>query len=444
MVDSIVSSIPINRFNFTKSELLSYFENSWRLTEILFSSIKDKATLFIAPDPYRYPLIFYYGHAAAFYINIFIRSGLITKRINNGFEQLFAEGVDPSSPEELNREIIWPDYEEVESFRRSVYECVLNLIDALDINSITSDDPKWAILMAVDHERIHFETSSVLIKQYDHTYLQKPVEWLYAPSSSKYVNNEMILVPKGSVVLGKPDGHPNFGWDNEYGFLFQDVNYFYASKNLVTNAEFINFLEDKGYEQKKFWSEEGWIWKNKYGVNKPRFWDYSGRQYFYRAMFDLFIMPKDWPVEVNFFEAEAYCNWRGGGSRLMTEFEFERLAKFCGNDKEPFFNEYSNINFRFGSSCSVDYFESNNAKLFNDVYGNVFQWLSTPFYSLPGFRTHYLYQHFSYPFFGKNHAMLKGGSWASTGASSSKYYRLWFRKNMYQHAGFRVAMNVKL
>lgn len=441
MDNKIISSLtPINRFNFLKNDLLDYFQNSWRLTETLFSSIKNDNTLFIAPDPYRLPLIFYFGHTAAFYINKFIRSGLLRKHINISFERLFAEGVDPEHPRELDNLINWPKFEELVVYREKVYKCVLDIIDNVKINYISSDTPEWAILMAIDHERIHFETSSVLIRQYDSVLLNKPTEWYYAPIINSGQNDKMIFIPEGNVVLGKPDGHPNFGWDNEYGYLSQYVRPFYASKNLVTNRSIINFFEDKGYMRKELWSEDGWKWKCECRVNKPRFLDYSGGQYFYRAMFDSFKMPENWPAEVNFFEAEAYCNWLGEGARLMMELEFKRLVDYNKKEGEPFLNRSFNINLKFGSPCSVEYFEdSKNNTLFNDIYGNVYQWLSTFFYPLPGFRIHYLYPHFSYPFFGKKHAMLRGGSWASTGASASKYYRLWFRKNMYQHAGFRIA-----
>jgi formylglycine-generating enzyme required for sulfatase activity len=69
----------------------------------------------------------------------------------------------------------------------------------------------------------------------------------------------------------------------------------------------------------------------------------------------------------------------------------------------------------------------------------VWQWLSDDFQPLPGFRTHRLYEDFSKPWFGEHHKMLLGGSWASTGATASQFYRLWFRPGFLQHAGFRMA-----
>jgi len=148
-------------------------------------------------------------------------------------------------------------------------------------------------------------------------------------------------------------------------------------------------------------------------------------------------MPFLWPVEVNFYEAEAYCRWFGSNARIMSESEFELISERFGPEKEPFLLDSYNLNLKFCSPSDVNLFSKN---VIHDIYGNVFQWLNTEFYPLPGFSTQYLYPQFSYPYFDKDHYMLKGGSWASTGASASKYYRLWFRKHFFQHAGFRICI----
>jgi len=443
MQQTKIFSLPhLNHYNLSNHDLLEYFLNTWNLSEMLYSSINHDA-MFYSSDSYRHPIIFYLGHTAVFYINKLIHAKLIKKRINYDYEKLFAEGVDPEHYGELKKVISWPSYKEVKEYRQKVLDCVLELIERINCDHINSENPEWALLMAIDHDRIHFETSSVLIRQYSVNVLKKPLEWVYAPIINNKIEQLMISIPENYVVLGKPQGHPNFGWDNEYGYSNVKVNSFYASKNLISNIEFLEFVQDKGYNNSQLWSEEGWKWKIENDIKHPKFWIPVNGVYLYRTLYDNITMPLNWPVEVNFYEAHAYCNWIGNNTRLMTEPEFELLAKYSNVTNEPFLEKFYNVNLKFGSPCSVENFESNNSqKQFNDVYGNVFQWLDTPFYPLPGFKTHYLYPHFSYPYFGGNHAMLKGGSWASTGASSSKYYRLWFRKNMYQHAGFRIVRNL--
>ena len=426
----INSLYPLDNYNCSKNELLEYFKNSWELSEILYSTVQDKESLYLNPDKLRLPLLFYLGHTAAFYINKMRIVGLIQKGVNDSYEKLFAEGVDPVHPQYLRVVDKWPTYKEIRQYRDKVFEVIINAIKNLSFDFIHQEGKEYALLMGIEHDRIHFETSSVLIRQYCTNILKRPKQWIYAPITNEQIKQSMITVPNGSVVIGKPKGHLNV-----------QVPAFVASRNLVSNKEFFDFVNSEGYNKRYFWSTEGWSWKIENKVTHPRFWVLEDDAYKYRTVFEKIDMPWNWPVEVNFHEAEAYCSWLGNGARLMKEEEFELISQYSGVNQEPFLKNNYNINMKFGSPCSVNFFEA-EASCFNDVYGNVFQWLKTQFYPLPGFQTHNLYTHFSYPFFTPDHMMLKGGSWASTGTSASRYYRLWFRKHIYQHAGFRVVQDL--
>ncbi|MCG8574946.1 MAG: DinB family protein, partial [Flavobacteriales bacterium] len=67
----------------SKEGIREYFKNSWEIYEVLFSAISDDSTYYESPDPLRNPLIFYYGHTAAFYINKLKLAGLISEGIND-------------------------------------------------------------------------------------------------------------------------------------------------------------------------------------------------------------------------------------------------------------------------------------------------------------------------------------------------------------------------
>ena len=77
-----------------------------------------------------------------------------------------------------------------------------------------------------------------------------------------------------------------------------------------------------------------------------------------------------------------------------------------------------------------------------DIIGNVWEILADDFTPLQNFKEHPFYKDFSIPFFDKEHGMMAGGSWASTGNSASRYYRLWFRRDFVQHAGFRLVKSI--
>lgn len=430
----------------TKAELKAYFDNTWELYEMLFSSIKSDDTLYQSPDPLRNPLVFYLGHTAAFYINKFKMAGLVDKGVNEEWDRLFAVGVDPDLPESLDVSDYWPSIEEVRNYRKTIYKIVHQVIEEADLSQlpITEKNPLWALLMGFEHDRIHFETSSVLIRQLDVDLVECPETWKYAPTVGNPPKNEWIGVEGGSVKIGKPKDSDIYGWDNEFGSLMVDVKPFKATKNLISNAEFWGFISLGGYDNKEFWTEEGWDWKIRTNTQHPKFWVQKNDTFAYRAMFDEMSMPMDWPVEVNAHEAWAYCAWKSDGSRLMSEAEFLLIAREGMDEKEDsLFCDDHNLDFAYGSPTPVGYMKNGTSPSgFNDLYGNVWDWLKDDFYPLEGFKVHPWYVEFSEPYMDSEHSMMAGGAWSTTGTGASKYYRLWFRRHFFQHAGFRLAKSL--
>lgn len=436
---------PIQLQQLSQKVLTNYFEDSWNLYEWLFSSIKDDKTYYEAPDPLRNPLIFYWGHTAAFYINKLKMAGLITKGINPHYEELFAKGVDPNLPENLEVHDLWPTKATVDAYRLQVKQVVLDCIQAqtYPIDSINNQHPLWALLMGIEHDRIHFETSSMLIRQLATNKVQCPEHWKYADSQGSAPINAFIAVDATTVTLGKPKSHSIYGWDNEYGRLNVEVAAFEASKNLISNQEFLEFYNSGAYNNVSYWTAEGWEWKTRTATIHPKFWIKTDDGFAYRAMFDILDMPLDFPVEVNAHEAWAYCAWKGKEWRLLTESEFNAIAQHEVHETDSAIQACYNLNMKYGSPSPVGSNSSSKSLLgFNDLYGNVWDWLKDDFYPLPDFEVHPLYEDFSAPYFDNEHSMLLGGAWATTGSGASKYYRLWFRRHFYQHAGFRIARSL--
>lgn len=437
------SKTPINLNYCEQEDILAYFANAWNLQDRLFSSILAESSFFLTPDPLRNPLIFYLGHPAAFYINILIEVGLVKNRVRPDYEDLFARGVDPESPEELEESlqgITWPTVQSVWEYRNQCFHAVMDAIRSLTIDfPITSNSPVWALLMGIEHDRIHFETTSMLIRQLPSHLVEIPGEWQYAPSNGSPPENELVFVEQGSVSLGKPNSSAFYGWDNEYGHLEVEVQPFWVSKFLISNKEFLTFVEEGGYQDRKYWTDETWGWKEKSLTTHPKFWLPRGRSFAYRAVFDEMNMPWDFPVEVNHNEAMAYCRWKGANTRLLSEAEWNHIL----NQEESRsladlnFDSY-NLDFKFCSPTPVQTQCGKKTGIY-DVRGNVWCWLADTFYPLPGFQYHPLYPDFSAPFFTEKHSMMVGGSWATTGTAASRFYRLWFRQHFYQHAGFRIA-----
>ncbi|XP_078263780.1 uncharacterized protein LOC144597892 isoform X4 [Rhinoraja longicauda] len=501
---------PCDLANCTKKDILDYFENTHDLDETLFTSLKDESSFYLCPDRLRLPLIFYFCHPSVLYVNKLLLSGLIKDQVNPSFEALFEAGVDEMSWDDtenyrLGGSFKWPTLCECVEYRRKVRDIVHNVIQETPLQlPITMDSPWWAVFMGFEHERIHLETSSVLIRQLPIHLVQRPPNWKYASSKSglQPFANPLIKVPGSRVTFGKPRDFPSYGWDNEYGQMITDVPEFEASMCLITNGEYWKFVRDGGYGNEDYWTREGWEWRKYRQAQHPTFWvctkgcksgcgaslaNYSHCQfnnvsetnvktgctdeprhhrphghwndvekiteeespeYRYRAMFDLLPMPWDWPVEVNYHEAKAFCTWKGNGYRLLTEAEHHLVRSdsqkplegdvtsdpiFCDDVKVKY-----NLNLAYGSPTPVTMYPPNQAG-FHDAFGNVWVWTEDHFNGLPGFDTTYLYDDFSSPCFDGRHTMILGGSWIATGDEASRFARFAFRRHFFQHLGFRLA-----
>ena len=428
-----------------RAEIRDYFLKTWNVHEKLYTQLASDEVFYHRGDSLRHIILFYLGHTAAFFVNKLFLAKVINARVNPEFESIFAIGVDEMSWDDLdNNHYNWPKVEAVREYRNEVKDVILKIIDETPLYlPIEWDNPFYIVMMGIEHERIHLETSSVLIRQLP---LDEVVSGKFGelcPHSGDAPKNEMLAVEGAPMQMGKPLAHPLYGWDNEYGMHREEVADFKAAKYLTSNQEFLEFVNDGGYKTDSYWTEEGLNWRNFKEAQMPLFWIKEGDAYRLRLVADEIPMPWNWPVEVNYLEAKAFCNWKsektGNTYRLPTEAEWMRLYEYVGlsdqlewGDKAP-----GNINLEhFSSPCPVDKFEQ--GKGFFDVIGNVWQWSETPITGFPGFKVHPMYDDFSTPTFDGKHNLIKGGSWISTGNEATKHSRYAFRRHFYQHAGFRM------
>lgn len=425
-----------------REEIRRYFHQTYDLYEKLNKTLKSEKTFYLRADPLRHPLIFYYGHTAAFYINKLIIAKLIDKRIDHKYESMFAIGVDEMSWDDLDEtHYDWPTLIQVQEYRDKVRHLVDELISKLPLKiPITWDDPFWAIMMGIEHERIHLETSSALIRQLPIEEVKQLDLWNLCPNSGSAPQNKLLPVAGGNLQVGKSKEHALYGWDNEFGTHETEIKPFKASQYLVSNAEFKEFVDDNGYTNPKWWTEEGWSWRNYTQATFPKFWLKTKDDFKLRTMLHIIYMPWNWPVVVNYLEAKAFCNWKsaqtGKPIRLPTEDEWIHFRNLQNVPDQPYWKKApGNINLEYyASSCPVDEFKFGD---FYDVIGNVWQWTETPISGFTGFQVHPYYDDFSTPTFDKKHNLIKGGSWISTGNEATLAARYAFRRHFFQHAGFR-------
>ncbi|MDD2898778.1 MAG: 5-histidylcysteine sulfoxide synthase [Desulfuromonadaceae bacterium] len=425
-----------------RDEILAYFHATFDIDEQLYETLACDDAFFCRADRLRHPLIFYFGHTATFYINKLIVARVIDARINPRFESLFAVGVDEMSWDDLDEtHYDMPTRAEVKEYRDRVRELIDGLIRRLPLTlPIAWNDPVWAIMMGIEHQRIHLETSSVLIRQLPINMVRQLPPWATCPDAGEPPVNTLIGIAGGPVALGKEKNHPLYGWDNEYGTHSAAVTDFKAAQHLTSNREFFAFVEAGGYREQRWWTEEGWNWREFKQAEYPLFWIKNGGQWKLRTMAAELDMPWNWPVEVNYLEAKAFCTWKaahtGTPIRLPSEDEWTRLRDLSKLPDQPYWTRApGNINLEWWASpCPIDRFKCGD---FYDVIGNVWQWTETPIYPFHGFKTHPWYDDFSTPTFDTRHNLIKGGSWISTGNEATRDARYAFRRHFFQHAGFR-------
>ena len=449
-----------------RKALEDYFENTWTLTEVLFSGLRTAAFYEPATHGLRHPLVFYYAHPAALAINKLRVAGLRQDPLDPHYERLFETGVDEMRWDDvvdLHKSPKWPSLDDVVQYRSQVRDVMLDVIrhhPSLDHHHVGGGDvspqdtaaAQWCIALICEHERIHLETSSVLIRELDLDFIkERPNYWpadhpgLNGGSSSTKPRSFRKYSGQG-VTLGKARTEPTFGWDNEFGEKTVNVEPFEAT-DLVTNGEFLEFLKAGGYSDPQYWTETGWNWRSFRNIKWPHFWVPRGpsglHEYDLRLPFEVVPFQPDLPAEVNAHEARAYGKWQKAS--LMTEAQYRAVRieddtlDFQGDD--PALADATtlrkagiNLNLAFGSPSPVKPRES---------LGNVWQWCHDDFEPLPGFRTHFLYEDFSVPCFDGEHTIIHGGSFVSTGNEASKFARFHFRPHFHQHAGFRLTRGLQ-
>ncbi|WP_455757734.1 5-histidylcysteine sulfoxide synthase [Sulfurimonas sp.] len=451
---SSISIYPItldgNSIEQKRQEIRAYFHNTYGLYEKVFEVLKDDEVFYKKSELTRHPMIFYFGHTATFFINKLINMKIIDKRINPSFESNFAVGVDEMNWDDVDsKNYNWPKVDEVREYRQLVKDKIDELIINLPFTlPITQESPMWIILMGIEHERIHIETSLVLHRQMPIEFIKEVDEFNLCEEFGDSPKNKMLNISTCQVNLGKDKTHNLYGWDNEYGEFSEDVDEFQSSKYLVSNDEFMEFVKDGGYENKEFWDDEGKKFLELTSAKHPTFWVNDGNEFKYRTLSSIIHMPNNWPVDVNALEAEAFCRYKskkdGVEYSLPSEAEYDAIFRHVEMvDILDFDESKANQNFVNFSSCPIDKYSflTENGNEIYDVVGNVWQWSRTPIRGFEGFKVHPAYDDFSVPTFDEKHALILGSSWASSGNLIMKYSRYAFRKHFYQHAGFRYVIS---
>lgn len=239
-------------------------------------------------------------------------------------------------------------------------------------------------------------------------------------------------IPGGEFMLGADpdDDRVPFVFDNEKWAHPVEVAPFRMARGQVTYGQFAEFVEDGGYEKPELWSEAGRRWLKNGGVEGPLYWEKrgSGGGEWHRRLFDRWepLPLAAAVIHVNYYEAEAYCNW--AGRRLPTEAEWElaaaaepapgggvaahkRLYPWGDEPPHPGDGRANLDGVLMGTADTAAFPAGESAFGVRQMLGNVWEWCSDAFEPYPGYERD-PYKEYSEPWFG-DHMVLRGGCWAT-------------------------------
>jgi iron(II)-dependent oxidoreductase len=264
--------------------------------------------------------------------------------------------------------------------------------------------------MLIQHEHQHNETMLQTLQ------LAEP--GVFAPKRSPQrgaAASGSIVVEAGSREIGFAG--EDFAYDNERPRHAVRLGAYRIDRAPVTNAQYLEFVEDGGYERRELWSEDGWESREREGWDRPLYWTADGQE----RRFDVVEpLAGELPVmHVSAFEADAYARWRG--ARLPTEAEWEHAATLF----EPERGALDQLDFGPGPA--------------GPFVGDCWEWTASEFGGYPGFEA-YPYAEYSEIFFGHGYRVLRGGSWATRPSVARVTFRNWDHPQRRQiFAGFRCA-----
>ena len=311
-----------------------------------------------------------------------------------------------------------PTLSQVHAYRAHVDDALLAYLQHADAAGLE------LIELGLNHEQQHQE---LLLTDIKHALWSNPLR--PELSEEKAVSPDPVAmswteVEGGIHLIGH--GGSGFAFDNEcpqHEVLLQP---FQIASRDVTNAEYLEFIEDGGYRRPELWLSEGWDTVNGQGWVAPLYWEHHDGGWRQLAQRELKrVNPAEPVCHVSYFEADAYARWRG--ARLPREQEWE-VAAVRLPSSGAFLDD------------SVFHPQPARGQGQQQMFGDVWQWTSSPYIAYPGFRpAPGLVGEYNGKFM-CNQWVLRGGSCATPRSHIRATYRNFFPAHTrWQFSGLRLA-----
>jgi gamma-glutamyl hercynylcysteine S-oxide synthase len=416
-----------------KEELLEYLyftRNNFIKFSKNLKKINDKR------DKHINPLIWQVGHVLLFYVkHVFINLNINElTNLNKYIDFYDSFKTELKYRDDIKYLITYNSC--IEHYKKLIHI----LIEYVKHNKITNVN-SYLILLGILHNEMHNEavlfttlninnTIDIPIKNYGEYDLISEIEF--------------IDYPQGKFYQGSKDSKEYLIFDNEMPRFKTNIDKFSISKYCITEFQFLQFILAGGYEDKRFWSTLGYKWKNESNISMPLYWVKKNNDYFKKLNNKYVSIQTNLPImHISYYEAAAYCNWKGG--RLPTESEYEYIATNMGKSKfpwgdKPINNCLCNINYNNYIAPVNKYELGNNYNGVSQLIGNVWEWCQEPIYPYNGFKIDPVYREMSYPYFGYKR-VCKGGAFSVPDfLIHPKYRNAQYPDCRIQFIGFRVCI----
>ncbi len=370
--------------------------------------------------------------------------------VNDQFEHLFNSyynGVGEPFPRPRRGFLSRPTVAEILAYRQRVDADVQRLLDSLAddggpavqqsngaVRDGSREDVLSRVVLGVHHGQQHQE---LLLTDLKYNFGHNPLFPCYgqaappeqAPDPLVYIENGGGARQVGACAAGSA-----FCFDNELPRHEVLVHPFRLANRLVTNGEYLAFMNDNGYQQPHLWLSEGWAHQQQQGWAAPLYWRRRDGEWFEYRLDGLHPLRLDLPVvHVSAFEAFAYAGW--AGARLPTEFEWEAAAQ--GSEPDGNFVE---AGYYHPGACRS---EGGRTGQLDQLYGDVWQWTASSYAPYPGYRPlpgtlgEYNGKFMS------SQLVLRGASCATPRSHARESYRNFFYPpDRWQFSGIRLAQDV--
>ncbi len=354
------------------------------------------------------------------------------KQFNNKFQYLFNSYYVQAGSRWKRSErglLSRPRVREVIKYRNYVDENIREFI--LKASDKLFNKFRTTIEIGINHEQQHQE---LIITDIKHVLSFNPMNISVKKKKIIKVNKispiKWIEFPGGIRTIGF-NGR-GFFYDNEKPAHKVYLKPFLLADRLVTNGEYIEFIEKGGYRRAEFWLSDGFAAVEKDKWAAPLYWQkIEGKWYHYTLSGMREVEPYEPVSHVSFYEADAFA--RAEGARLPTEAEWEvaaSKARIKGNFVENgFFHPVPLLN--------------KNKKL-NQIFGDVWEWTSSAYLPYPGYKIPSGAIGEYNGKFMSGQMVLRGGSCATSRFHIRKTYRNFFYPHQrWQFSGIRLAKDLK-